>query len=1350
MTTGSTLLHRLLAAKSWPSISLARTFFAVFWALLLALALYGLLGRLLTYQVIPRYQDSIVTWISARLNADLRIGNLETTWHYLVPYLQLKEVTVANPAGLTVVQIDSVKMSFGAVRALASLSPTPRELVISGLQILLSQREDGTIGLKGMPRGGQFNPNPFFDLLLQSKEVRILNGELILDSANPHLADAELQLRIDGKLTNYLSRWHQLRLRLSGVDAVDCPNSCVLEAQADFRGDPRNADFLHGEAQLGANTLVVDRWRHLWLHKAPFLKHLSLHDLSARVRVAAGRITKAFVKAREGRGITTSGVGLDAHITDLAMTLESTHANTWALHAEILAGMTNGTPFSVPEIDAFLLRDDPSAAQKFWIVTDDLDLPRLVDVLLATPILRLNDKNLLRQLRPQGRLQDLRMLLEKPPAGPWELALQAQLVDMSVDGHREIPSIHGVAGSLLLSQAGGDLMLKPDNPVTIGLPLDFAEPIRFESTKGMVHFRFLPQGAKVFSNNLAVSLAPGEVTGGFALDLTTPVQDRTLTLHMGIADSNMETLRKFVPLRINPGVRKWVLGALLGGNVNTGGVLYLHHFKGRANSVRSVLELVFTASDAVVRYDPSWPDLQDLDADVQVTRAGIFTKVREASLAQLPISAGTAFIDSKDSAWALVKGRSSSDLERMLQFIRTSPARDLVPQDMLGWQMQGMANVEAGLRIPLTANKSVQIRLDVDTEGADLHLPGPDLRFEQVTGTLVFDSRDGVNSGPMSANFMGGTVRGRFFSDWQGDKHDRISAEFEGDVQFPVLADWIGSPYLHVIEGSSAYRGLLHIGGDPNANDAITLELTSDLVGATIPLPAPFEKQASQSQQMAMAMALKQDDQIRMELQWAPDVNGLLLFSDGQLRRGRVQLGGDKVQELPHTDGVDVYGHLAQMDVSAWLDFLDVLEDLERRHDSGAAAGGSLINRIEVNSDVLSFKDFQGRKHQLVAQPLGQVNDDWIISVTGTEISGDFVIRGDPESISSAALDFLKLQSQDSPEGVVGQPLDPLGQIHFTDVIPMDISLKQMHLDDQPYGSDWSFKVRPEPDRIRIEDLRANLNGLHIGGPDADSESGATLTWFAAQVGRRSNFNGTISGENLGEALKAWQLPDEVQAARAHFSANLSWPGSPVMFELNNMEGAIGVELHDGQIVGLEKGSGILKFIKLLDPTSLPKRILLNFSDVASPGLAFSQLRSEIALDSGIVTITDPLVLTGPGSKLRMGGQINLLTGQLNGDLVVTLPISKNLPLYAAYAAIFTGPLTGVGIWLAQHLLRGPIKKLSSVRYGISGTLDEPELQFSSLFDDDVGSKDADDKDKRGASDAGTTDVHNGATGYAN
>ena len=101
--------------------------------------------------------------------------------------------------------------------------------------------------------------------------------------------------------------------------------------------------------------------------------------------------------------------------------------------------------------------------------------------------------------------------------------------------------------------------------------------------------------------------------------------------------------------------------------------------------------------------------------------------------------------------------------------------------------------------------------------------------------------------------------------------------------------------------------------------------------------------------------------------------------------------------------------------------------------------------------------------------------------------------------------------------------------------------------------------------------------------------------------------------------------------------------------------------------------------------------------------------------DQGTITFIEPLVIEGTGGDFRINGSVDLLTGTLDNEMVVTLPVSSSLPWYAAYLG-FVNPLAAGAVLVGERLFRNQIDKMSSAKYKIGGTLQNPEVNFEQVF----------------------------------
>ena len=145
-----------------------------------------------------------------------------------------------------------------------------------------------------------------------------------------------------------------------------------------------------------------------------------------------------------------------------------------------------------------------------------------------------------------------------------------------------------------------------------------------------------------------------------------------------------------------------------------------------------------------------------------------------------------------------------------------------------------------------------------------------------------------------------------------------------------------------------------------------------------------------------------------------------------------------------------------------------------------------------------------------------------------------------------------------------------------------------------------------------------------------------------------------------------------------------------------------------------------LKLLGIFDFAQLGRRLSFDFSDVVQKGGSFNKVTGATNLNKGKISILEPIVIEGSSSNFKIAGSVDLNTRELDNDMIVTLRVSKNLPWYAAYSAVATGPLAGLGVLLAQRVLKSQINQVSSAKYTVSGTIESPKIELHSLFNDSI------------------------------
>jgi len=224
---------------------------------------------------------------------------------------------------------------------------------------------------------------------------------------------------------------------------------------------------------------------------------------------------------------------------------------------------------------------------------------------------------------------------------------------------------------------------------------------------------------------------------------------------------------------------------------------------------------------------------------------------------------------------------------------------------------------------------------------------------------------------------------------------------------------------------------------------------------------------------------------------------------------------------------------------------------------------------------------------------------------------------------------------------------------------------------------------------------------------------------FWARSTNRTHFVGSIQGVALGSVLSQWGFDLSIEGESFRGEGDLTWPGSPLAFAVNKVDGLFNSEIDNGRFVNIEQGRGVARVLGLLNYSTIARRLSGNFSDVLSKGVSFNRIQARVKFQSGILGFTEPMFVEGNGLLFRVNGTVDLSDGRLDNELVITLPVSDSLPWYAAYIAI-ANPVAGVGVLLGRRIFGAQIENLSSGKYQISGTVNDPRVEFVSMFTNDL------------------------------
>ena len=299
--------------------------------------------------------------------------------------------------------------------------------------------------------------------------------------------------------------------------------------------------------------------------------------------------------------------------------------------------------------------------------------------------------------------------------------------------------------------------------------------------------------------------------------------------------------------------------------------------------------------------------------------------------------------------------------------------------------------------------------------------------------------------------------------------------------------------------------------------------------------------------------------------------------------------------------------------------------------------------------------------------------------------------------------------------------------------------LSRLYLDDEFFKNadsqkspDWSIADMPSFD-IHVDDF--HMNNLNLGELlvnaytkdkkfifeelKIDSPHYTILThgdWSLSQLKHHIHFTGQMMISNLSKLLQQWGMTPVAQTKNGVIEFNGSWSKALNKVSLKTLKAGIDVSFKKGNISHFDKQTeqkiGLGKLLSILSLQTLPRRLQLDFSDLATSGFPYDIFKGHFELNQGLLHTADSQ-MDGPIAHVKMHGNLNVLDKWYDLELQVYPYITASLPVVATIAG---GPIAGVATWAANHVINKGMQQVSGYTYKITGPWKEPVVQQVSLM----------------------------------
>jgi len=1284
------------------------------WVLLLSACLVIFLALLIsigreTIDDLDNYRSHIHAYASEVLGLELTSGALHGEWHQFTPEVSARDLAIYAPGQKTpAITLDYAKLDLNLVQSILSRQLVWRELHLGEINLAAKEDENGAWTIAGLALNGGGDSSGLLDVLLYSAylDVKLVSFKLAFFSGTEAVLEArDIRLENSGD-------FHRL---LASVNLAGAEHSAKLIVEG--RGDHRDLEDFDALAYLKLNRIdfsgslnalakgwfpeTVERIGNIEtdIEGEIWIKIVKGGDANLVGRLSAAEVPLNWLEDAEP---------LTNFKADITGWLDP--GKDWGLRLQELD--FDWGDIQIEPLTINFLQKVGAQWGTGSLAVSQMNLGLLDDMLVKTRLAPDVVANAAQQLQPTGNIRKLHIDLSLENDKP-DVHLRANLDDLAVSSWRGAPAARQINGYMEVNNTSGFVELDSPDGFALHYPQVFDEFMEHSSMKGQVSWRWDAQNKAVNVTSGPLEMDGDEGQGKVFLYLNLPIGQPELKpemyLSVGVRNTHSKYRNRYIPDNLDPALLSWLDESIGDMVIPEVGFIWRGPLVGGEGGLRSI-QLYVHGVDGELKFQPDWPPLERLDTVITLDTGELDTDILAANLGKARVKQADVLIRTdvrNNSQNLLIKGLVQSDLGDAIDVLAQSPLKSRV-QGLDGWALSGSSGINLDLTIPLGANKgkantrSGSYKVDTIIDRGLMLLPKSQVAFKELKGILKYRDKKGLYAEKLHGRFWGEPVVARL----ETEKTDLL-INVDGRLSMPALGKFLNLPSDQVLLGKTDVLASVHVPLE-DTSIPIRLNVKSQLNGAEINLPAPFGKAANSQRHVEAKVVFSKN----MDLQLSLDkkIKSHLVLKNGSVLRGLLAVNSDH-KELPEPGQLLAVGHLKSFSLSQWQQAYPTIINFADTTSSTNDNGSHSLNLTPIFDVKIDQLDVAGLEFEDASVNGGYQNSEWMIGVESDRAEGHVLISSDESAPMMIDLERLFLPTP-TEAGGDAEELDPSTLPHI------QLAVRNFGVGDKRFG-EANLLMKPQANGVKISGINANLLGLQLGDPEHETR----LEWTVENNRHHTSFDGLLRAGNIGEVMKAWQLPAILDSKEAHFFAGLNWKGRPWDISHTTMSGAMSLHLEKGRFYKSPTGAAnaLIRLVGLFNFGNWVRRLQLDFSDLFEKGMSYDEMRGGLVFDRGTLTFDAPMVVKLPSGRIKMEGEANLVSEEIDAELVTTLPVGTNLPWVAAAIG---GLPAAAGVYLTSKVFKKQVDKLSSISYSIEGSWNEPEIQVQKIFSDSTsGSK---------------------------
>jgi uncharacterized protein (TIGR02099 family) len=667
-----------------------------------------------------------------------------------------------------------------------------------------------------------------------------------------------------------------------------------------------------------------------------------------------------------------------------------------------------------------------------------------------------------------------------------------------------------------------------------------------------------------------------------------------------------------------------------------------------------------------------------------------------------------------------VKAQARGPLADMQGVVVRSALNELLDHTLEKSQTTGMAEFKMQLNVPVRALQKTSVQGSVTLQDNELQImPGVPV-LSKTRGVVQFDTQ-GLTTKNLKARVLGGDAQidgNLLFDPNKTDASDQLRIKGVVTAEGLRQASELGvfSQLALRANGSTSYNASVGLRqGQPE------ILVQSDLKGMALTFPAPMNKPAAATWPLRLETQLTNEslaakskvmqDQIKLSVARVLSLNFVRDVSASQTRvlRGAIALGVATSEATPSREvGVSLSLQQPNVDLDAWNEVMTQFSAASAAKSKPRSTKTNLVGQeleatgaqdylpslLTVRADQVKLADRVINRVVVGGVRMGEL---WRLNIAADELNGTAEVR--PATTTQPAQLYARLSFLNIPPSLVPD-VERMLSDEPTSIPALDVVVNDLTLRGKKLG-------RLEMDAVNRTVANAGrewrLNKLNLTAPDGSLS--ATGSWAADGPRlRRTRLDFVMDIKDSGQLLTRLGTPNAIRNGHGKLQGKVSWQGSPITLDYPSMSGQMNLMIEKGQFLKSEPGAA--RLLGVLSLQALPRRLMLDFSDVFGEGFAFDFVRGDVRIEQGVAT-TNNFQMKGVSAGAAIEGSADIAKETQNLKVVVVPEI--NTSAATLYMAAIN-PLVGLTTYLSQLILSKPLTKAGTSIFLIDGSWSNPRV----------------------------------------